>query len=203
MDIFQQIQKSQLEDILHKANVLGDEETIQKAFSAIIEKGGVAQIGEVREWKGGKFKKTPQGWIPITESKEGSKIELKEGDTFYHRGGNWKVEKLDNKISGIRGLDGDVKGFYKMIDNSKILGFIESDKKKKENKRKPKEEKVNPIRNVKVGDSLFDDNGFEFKVFKIAEREPYSGLILKDEKGVTNYYNWKKVEREFSLNYKT
>ena len=75
MDIFEQIQKAQLEDILHKASVIGDDELIQKAFSAVIEKGAIAQIGEIREWKGGKYKKTPQGWMPVTEDSIKSKSE--------------------------------------------------------------------------------------------------------------------------------
>ena len=79
MDIFEQIKKSQLEDILHKAEVLGDDETIQKAFIAIIEKGGKkAVVGEIREWKGGKFRRTASGWEPVTEGGDEKKKEVTE-----------------------------------------------------------------------------------------------------------------------------
>lgn len=86
MDIFEQIQKGQLEEILHRAEMLGDNETINKAFCAIIEKGGkAAQIGEVREWKGGKFRKTPQGWMPVNE--KGGRVDL--------------IKEFESKIPGI------------------------------------------------------------------------------------------------------
>lgn len=32
-----------------------------------LEKGKVAQIGEIREWSGQKMKKTTEGWVPISE----------------------------------------------------------------------------------------------------------------------------------------
>ena len=106
MGIFNEIQKGQLEGILHRANILGDEEVIQKAFSAIIEKGGKANIGEVREWKGGKFKKTPHGWEPVTERKEEGKKELvlgydisKKSLTDYPLTKNG-VLNLQNKLKG-------------------------------------------------------------------------------------------------------
>lgn len=85
MDIFEQIQKGQLEEILHRAEMLGDEETINKAFCAVIEKGGKANVGEIREWKGGKFRKTPNGWMPVNE--KGGRVEL--------------IKEFESKIPGI------------------------------------------------------------------------------------------------------
>lgn len=45
----------------------------------LIEKGKRGQLGEIREWKGGKYKKTTQGWIPVNEGKKESKEESSEG----------------------------------------------------------------------------------------------------------------------------
>ena len=65
--IFDVIKKEQLKQILCTAAAFGDNQIIQKAFSEVIEKGSKANIGEVREWKGGKFKKTEQGWVPTKD----------------------------------------------------------------------------------------------------------------------------------------
>lgn len=44
-------------------------EDIIKAWSNFLEKGKKAQIGEVREWRGGKYRKTQSGWEPYNPSK--------------------------------------------------------------------------------------------------------------------------------------
>ena len=43
-------------------------EDIVKAWSDFLEKGRKAQIGEVREWRGGKYRKTEAGWVPANPS---------------------------------------------------------------------------------------------------------------------------------------
>ena len=75
--IFDVIKKEQLKQILRTAATFGDNQMIQKAFSEVIEKGGKANIGEIREWKGGKFKKTAQGWVPVLEGKDKKLVEDK------------------------------------------------------------------------------------------------------------------------------
>lgn len=40
-----------------------------------LEKGKRGQIGEIREWKGGKFRKTVNGWEPVREGGESKKKE--------------------------------------------------------------------------------------------------------------------------------
>lgn len=45
--------------------------SIEKALDALdIIKGKKAQIGEIREWKGGKYRRTSEGWERIREGKE-------------------------------------------------------------------------------------------------------------------------------------
>lgn len=116
MDIFEQIQKGQLEEILHKAEMLGDEETINKAFCAIIEKGGKANVGEIREWKGGKFRKTPQGWEPVSEVGAESK------DTGWEKYDEIRIQALSGK--GYNTSAGSIKG------TSKEISSLEDAKKK-------------------------------------------------------------------------
>ena len=53
---------------------LGNDFTLDKALDLqeTILKGKKAQIGEVREWSGGKYRKTSSGWERIKESGKGS-----------------------------------------------------------------------------------------------------------------------------------
>lgn len=54
------------DDVLNKAILSGI-----ISLDVLIEKSKKAQIGEVRTWKGGKFKKTKEGkWEPVIENKE-------------------------------------------------------------------------------------------------------------------------------------
>lgn len=112
MDIFEQIQKGQLEEILHRAEMLGDDETINKAFCAIIEKGGKANIGEIREWKGGKFRKTPQGWKPVSEK-------IKEKFVDEDTGEEFEVERT---------IDSNEHGRSKTISPSQEKRYKKADK---------------------------------------------------------------------------
>lgn len=68
------IEKGYLLDVLNVSAVTGDDDAIQKAFGSIIEKGKKANVGEIREWGGKKFRKEPAGWIPV---KPGNWIPIK------------------------------------------------------------------------------------------------------------------------------
>lgn len=59
------IEKSYIAQVLNTAAITGDTDQIDKAFENIIEKGKKANIGEIREWAGGKFRKTPMGWEQV------------------------------------------------------------------------------------------------------------------------------------------
>lgn len=49
----------------------------QESKEEFLEKGKKAQIGEIREWKGQKFQKQPNGgWIPVKQGTKGSKKEF-------------------------------------------------------------------------------------------------------------------------------
>lgn len=83
-----------------------------------LEKGKKAQIGEIREWKGQKFQKQPNGgWIPV---KQGTKDSKKEGEL------NWKkvTEKdmaalpVGTKISYYDNLSGTDVVTTKIKENS-------------------------------------------------------------------------------------
>lgn len=53
----------------------------QESKEEFLEKGKKAQIGEVREWKGQKFQKQPNGgWIPVKQGTKGPKKEFSAED---------------------------------------------------------------------------------------------------------------------------
>ena len=53
----------------------------QESKEEFLEKGKKAQIGEIREWKGQKFQKQPNGgWIPVKQGIKGSKKEFSAED---------------------------------------------------------------------------------------------------------------------------
>ena len=53
------------EEVLNKGKALERfNEQFLEPWSDFIEKGRKAEIGEVREWRGGKFRKTQLGWVP-------------------------------------------------------------------------------------------------------------------------------------------
>lgn len=53
----------------------------QESKEEFLEKGKKAQIGEIREWKGQKFQKQPNGgWIPVKQGTKGSKKEFSAED---------------------------------------------------------------------------------------------------------------------------
>lgn len=59
-----------------------------------LEKGKRAQIGEIREWQGGKFRRTFDGWVPVKEG-EGGKKEEQESEEKKESGGNI-VDNVNN-----------------------------------------------------------------------------------------------------------
>lgn len=67
----------------------------------LIEKGKRGQLGEVREWKGGKYKKTAQGWVPVREGKENSTNKVKDLNIFSHKEGGYGATAIvnGNKVS--------------------------------------------------------------------------------------------------------
>lgn len=60
----------------------------------LIEKGKRGQVGEIREWKGGKYKKTAQGWVEVSEGKEGKK-EATEGKDDKKERNLWIADRAD------------------------------------------------------------------------------------------------------------
>ena len=59
----------------------------QESKEEFLEKGKKAQIGEIREWKGQKFQKQPNGgWIPVKQGTKSSKKEFSaEDETWLDR----------------------------------------------------------------------------------------------------------------------
>lgn len=72
-------------------------DSVQESKQDFLEKGKKAQIGEIREWRGVKFQKQPNGgWIPV---RQGTKEAKKEEEV------DWKKvtkEDLDNLPTGTK-----------------------------------------------------------------------------------------------------
>lgn len=68
-----------------------DEQTIISARMSAedLEKGRKANIGEIRDWKGGKFRRTAEGWEPV---KEGGKLKATDQPNMS--------EKVQGKVFG-------------------------------------------------------------------------------------------------------
>ena len=98
-----EIEKSYLLDIMNVSAITGDTEAVEKAFSNIIEKGKPANIGEIRDWNGEKFRKIGPGkWEAVSEQRFTGRedqsvrtgIEKPKGDRV---GKETKEEKLERK----------------------------------------------------------------------------------------------------------
>lgn len=102
-DLHENICKGQLDNILHIAEVTGNDELIQKAFSNLIEKGRVGVVGEIREWNGKKYRKNVQGkWDYVSEGSVNWKEDFVDEDTgeviSINRSGKLLLESQINKI---------------------------------------------------------------------------------------------------------
>lgn len=51
-----------------------------------VEKGKKAQLGEIREWNGKKYRKEASGWVPVKEEGEKQGKDYKVGDIRTHHG---------------------------------------------------------------------------------------------------------------------
>ncbi len=67
------------ESVLNKSEAI---ERLQSQFlqpwGDFLEKGKKAQIGEVHDWNGKKFRKTELGWVPVVQSRKNSSEESKD-----------------------------------------------------------------------------------------------------------------------------
>lgn len=86
----------------------------------IFEKGKRAQIGEIRDWGGGKYQKTQVGWIPVKQSTRTARRD-KEGNVFKWGGklqgpeeyGSPQFEEEINTSYTTEGLYKDDSGEWK------------------------------------------------------------------------------------------
>lgn len=94
------IEKSYLAQVLNSAALTGNTDEVEKAFSNIIEKGKKANIGEIREWAGGKFRKTQSGWEPVKNSGSVKEVESKKIVDDVNHGK--KINELYNEFDKIK-----------------------------------------------------------------------------------------------------
>ena len=77
------MEQSIFESVLNKGEAM---ERLQSQFvepwAGFIEKGRAAQIGEVRQWRGKKMRKTTQGWVPAEPGKSLRRRTNQDGSSF-------------------------------------------------------------------------------------------------------------------------
>lgn len=111
-------------------NNVGEDSTAE-----YLQKGKRGMVGEVREWKGGKFRKTANGWEPIKEEGKGEADKKTSGisvgqslrvpanltsDPIKKQGETGKVTSVQEDIVTIEFLDGKSGKYDKSIwDGSK------------------------------------------------------------------------------------
>ena len=104
----------------------------------VFEKGKRAQLGEIREWKGKKFQKTGQGWVPVKESRVGKRekpavlsdndalrFEFNrriEKDPSHKNLSNVAREMVDNNISILKDKGGK-RLLYAISDDSGKISY--------------------------------------------------------------------------------
>lgn len=78
-------------------------DSVQESKQDFLEKGKKAQIGEIREWKGQKFQKQPNGgWIPVKQGQGGTKSsEASEGTKNVKSSFGELMSKSDEEIAKI------------------------------------------------------------------------------------------------------
>lgn len=103
------------------AGDVSEQEIVSARISAdLLEKGGKrAQLNEIREWKGKKYKKTINGWIPVPR---GRSIEKKEKETGAgaEKSKNYTKEDLEDLFSMAE--DGDLPAGFDQWDLADDFG---------------------------------------------------------------------------------
>jgi len=93
-DFEKQIEDNNLHDALYKAIVMGaNDDELQGILSNHFEKGAKANIGEIRVWRGGRYKKQANGkWVEVSEHGM-SKREHESKSEYYHGKGSSHVNE--------------------------------------------------------------------------------------------------------------
>ena len=100
------------------------EDFFEKAFDpTYIEKGRRAQIGEVRQWKDGKYKRTKEGWEPVREGKSLGSSKLDDAISVAGKAlAQGRPDAMDlRKVARDMAMDSgmDPKKFQEALDTSK------------------------------------------------------------------------------------
>ena len=91
-DIFTDaLEKAKNQVVLGIVNQVGFDETAD-----ILEKGRAAAMGEIREWNGERYQKTPNGWIPV---KTGQRETVSEGPKEKEKGDKIDIENVTSLMN--------------------------------------------------------------------------------------------------------
>lgn len=114
---FEALEKSKNQVTLGVLGQVGFDETAE-----VLEKGKKAAMGEIREWNGIKYQKTPGGWVPVKQQKGVSKTEpeKEEGKLELPAPGKEFVYECKDEsgpsLIKVKGLEPNAFSFKKMVN---------------------------------------------------------------------------------------
>ena len=114
---FEALQKSKGSIALSIADQVGYDGTAD-----VLEKGRAAAMGEIREWNGIRYQKTPKGWMPVKQQESASKTEpeKKEDKLELPAPGKELVYECKDEsglsLIKVRGLEPNLFAFKKMVN---------------------------------------------------------------------------------------
>lgn len=143
---FEALEKSKNQVTLGVLGQVGFDETAE-----VLEKGKKAAMGEIREWNGIKYQKTPKGWVPVKKQEGASKGKLELPETGKELVYECKDESGPSLIK-VRALNDGKYGFKKMVSGKWVgdgVGTAEQAQKKLSNYTLDKEKNTSPAENQK------------------------------------------------------
>jgi len=138
---FEALEKSKNQVTLGVLGQVGFDETAE-----VLEKGKKAAMGEIRDWNGVKYQKTPKGWAPVKKQEGASKGKLELPETGKELIYECKDESGPSLIK-VRALNDGKYGFKKMVSGKWVgdgVGTAEQAQKKLSNYTLDKEKNTPP-----------------------------------------------------------
>lgn len=124
------IYKSMAENML-KAKLLGEEDSF---CLDMLEKGKRAQMGETRQWKGGTYRRTANGWERVRDNKGGSSSEKPSPKEESPKKPNSVMDELEEEDRALKQKDTDRKPKKDSADGDNNVGERPGSSSQKKNK---------------------------------------------------------------------
>lgn len=150
------IYKSVAEDML-KATLFGEGDSF---CLDMLEKGKRAQMGETRQWKGGTYRRTPNGWERVRDNKGGGSSEKPSPKEESPKKPDSVMDELEEEDRALKQKDKDGKQKKDSADGDNKVSEKPSGQKKEssQKKDKPNADPKKFLEEVKKVDPSFTDS---------------------------------------------